>query len=189
LITGSIDGPRSTFEAHGSTDRQPRWSLGALAIVVVLMIGVAVAGRIRDETPSSASGPPAVAQVSSPSTVILPDEPTSSAPGPARLPASIACGAIGASRCRQLVRAGAELLPGQEEAFRAEVYPSLVCGDDVDCPRTFLESGSPAGSVILTLGDGASVWVNVVLTESPPQGGKAPGRFVARLVRWFPPDA
>jgi hypothetical protein len=96
---------------------------------------------------------------------------------------------MASSKCRQLVLAGAALLPGQEKALRAEVYPSLVCGDDVDCPRRFLESGIPAGSVVLTLGDGASIWVNVVLAASPAQGGKAPGRFVTRLARWFPPDA
>jgi hypothetical protein len=109
--------------------------------------------------------------------------------GTLRLPASIACRDMAPWRCREVVLAGVVLLSGPEEPLRAEVYPSLVCGDDLDCPRSFLASGSPAGSVVLTLADGASAWVNVVMTETPRRVGEAPRRFVGRLVRWFPPDA
>jgi hypothetical protein len=91
--------------------------------------------------------------------------------------------------CRQLILAGIVLLPDEGVVVRAEVYPSLVCGDDLDCPRSFLRDGSPAGSVVLTLADGATAWVNVVMTETPRRVGETPRRFAGRLIRWFSPDA
>ena len=107
----------------------------------------------------------------------------------ARLPTSIGCRDIASWRCRQLVLAGIVLLPADVSPVRAEVYPSLMCGDDLDCPRSFLRGGSPAGSVVLSFGDGGSAWVNVVMSETPRRVGETPMRFVGRLVRWFPPDA
>ena len=104
------------------------------------------------------------------------------------LPPSIACGRIDRWTCRQLVLAGAGAVAGTSPV-RANAYPSLVCGDDVDCPRSLLRDNTPAGSVVLTFGDGASAWVNVVVKETTSRFEDHTQRFIARVVRWFPPGA
>jgi hypothetical protein len=189
-VTDALDSSRSSFRAHGSTGRGPRRSLAALAIAAILTLGVAIVGRISSAGPPVPSvARPAVAE--GPSASRAAPGAASSTPGTvaAGLPRSIVCGDIVPWRCRQLVLAGLVLLPPEEAARQAEVYPTLICGDDLDCPRSFLDAGAPAGSVVLTLAEGRTAWVNVVMTETPRRVGEAPRRFVGRLVRVFPPSA
>jgi hypothetical protein len=154
------------------------------------MIAVAVAGRLSGDasSPAPLSSASPGASATSQWTGAMPDTAARS-PGTARLPASIVCGDIASWWCRRVVLAGIDLLSGEQEATSASVYGSLICGDDLDCPRSFLAGGSPAGSVVLTLADGASAWINVVATGGPRRIGEPPPRFFGRLVRWFPPDA
>jgi hypothetical protein len=178
------------FEAHGSTGHRPTLSVSALAIVALLVVGVAVAGRVANGA-TWISSEPRTATEASPKTIEATpaNSPAPTTPGSARLPAAIACGAMISWKCRQLVLAGTVLLSDEEGPLRADVFPSLACSDEVDCPRSFLDDATPAGSVVLTLANGATAWVNVVMTGTPRRVGEAPPRFVGRLIRWFPPDA
>ena len=173
--------------ARASIDRRPRRSLAFPAVLAATILATAILGRLATD-PASQSA----AASANPSAAVAQDRaenvPPAAAPD-ASLPASIACRDIASWRCRQLVLAGVVLLPDRERPVRADVYPSLVCGDDLDCPRTFLTGSSPAGSVVLTFADGGTAWVNVVMTETPRRVGETPRRFVGRLVRWFPPGA
>ena len=158
-----------------------------MAIVAAAVIAAAVLGRLSTDPSSKSaatSANPSATVAQDPADDVLP----AAAPD-ASLPASIACRDIASWRCRQLVLAGVVLLADTERPVRADVYPSLVCGDDLDCPRTFLSGSSPAGSVVLTFADGGTAWVNVVMTETPRRVGETPRRCVGRLVRWFPPGA
>jgi hypothetical protein len=164
-----------------------------VAILAFLTLAVAFAGRIAGGTASSTPGSPAALPATPSGPTRQPDaaaQPEAARPTDAAAPpASVACGSVASWWCRRVVQAAAGLLPGEEAATSARVYVTLVCGDDLDCPRSFLAAGSPAGSVVLTLADGASAWVNVVAIGGPRHIGEPPPRFLARLVRWFPPDA
>jgi hypothetical protein len=109
-------------------------------------------------------------------------------PRPPEAPRSVRCRGIDVRSCRQIVRASVDALASNVRAVRAVVYPSLVCGDDVDCPRSLLADNTPVGSVVLTLGDGTSAWVNVVATETTSFDDQT-RHFIVRIVRWFPPRA
>jgi hypothetical protein len=159
-----------------------------VAALALLTIAVAVAGRTGGDPASIPRGQTAG---SGPNSIPPPVQADASdrSTGAGAPPASIACGVIASWWCRHVVQASLELLPADETASSARVYATLVCGDDLDCPRSFLAGGSPAGSVVLTLADGASAWINVIAVGSPRRIGEPPPRFVGRVVRWFPPDA
>jgi hypothetical protein len=155
--------------------------------LALLTIALAVAGRAGEDPASIPRGQTAGSAGNSISPPVQAD--TSDRSTRAAAPASIACGVIASWWCRRVVQASLELLPADETASSARVYATLVCGDDLDCPRSCLCGGSPAGSVVLTLADGASAWINVIAIGGPRRIGEPPPRFVGRVVRWFPPDA
>jgi hypothetical protein len=158
-----------------------------VGVLAFLTIGVALAGRISGSQSLTLSN--SAMRSPAPAMVEAPADAATRPPHVAALPPTIACGKLAPWWCRRVVQAAVDLLPGEEVASNAKAYVTLVCGDDLDCPRSFLASGSPAGSVVLTLADGASAWVNVIVIGGPRHIGDPPPLFVGRIVRWFPPDA
>jgi hypothetical protein len=80
------------------------------------------------------------------------------------LPTAIDCHDVATSQCRRLVRASLRILPDELPVVgHAEVWASLVCNDNFDCPARYLRDSQPAGSVFVGFGDGSPVvTVNVV---------------------------
>ncbi len=95
---------------------------------------------------------------------------------PAR-PERVDCAELGEADCTAAL-AAAQALLGTTDAPIVSVAadPSLLCGDDLDCPRAFLAGSRPVGSLVLTFDDGVVAWVNVVADD---------GTYSARVVRWF----
>jgi hypothetical protein len=80
------------------------------------------------------------------------------------LPASLECHDVDARQCRRIVAAALAALPADlPEVRAAEAWRSLVCGDDFDCPPSYLADSVPAGSVIVRFADDSpSAALNVV---------------------------
>jgi hypothetical protein len=87
-----------------------------------------------------------------------------------------------------LARAGIAVLPPEIPTIAGvEVWGSILCGDDLDCPRERLVSSSPLGSVVVSFADGGpSAWVNVVRRSPRAVDGGGPGRPDAWIVAWRP---
>lgn len=141
--------------------------IGLLAAGLILLAAVAIAGR--DPSP----GPDA--------------SPVGASPQPAPV---IACGEVPGSRCAASIRAAtAAIGDGHPPIRRITAWPSLICGDDLDCPRSRLASTTSFGSVVFEFGDeGGTAWVNVLAHEPPPDdapGEEAGDRLEGYVVRWF----
>ena len=94
---------------------------------------------------------------------------------------------MSAYACSAAVLAAREALGGADVSIdTARVWPTLVCGDDLDCPRALLARADPVGSVTLSLADGrGEVWVNVVRVPAPSRLNETGERVVAQVIRWF----
>lgn len=58
---------------------------------------------------------------------------------------------MSAYACSAAVLAAREALGGADVSIdTARVWPTLVCGDDLDCPRALLDRADPVGSVTLS---------------------------------------
>jgi len=92
-----------------------------------------------------------------------------------------------AYQCSAAVLAAREALGGADVSIdSARAWPTLVCGDDLDCPRALLARSDPVGSVTLSLADGrGEVWVNVLRVPAPTRLNETGERLVAQVIRWF----
>jgi hypothetical protein len=64
-------------------------------------------------------------------------------------------------------------------------WPTLICGDDLDCPLPVLRRTTPLGSVVVTFEDRGIAWINVFRQQSSPQAIESHEIILARVVRWF----
>jgi hypothetical protein len=102
------------------------------------------------------------------------------------LPSIVDCGRMPAYECPAAVLAAREAL-GEVDASvdSARAWPTLLCGDDLDCPRALLARADPVGSVTFGLSDGRVVWVNVLREPAPTRLNETGDRLVAQVIRWF----
>ena len=109
--------------------------------------------------------------------------PALAVPGPPRV---VECGRMPAYACPAAVLAAREAL-GEVDASidTAKAWPTLICGDDLDCPRALLARADPVGSVTFALSDGRVVWVNVLREPAPTRLNETGSRLVAQVIRWF----
>jgi hypothetical protein len=119
--------------------------------------------------------------------IAQPEEAAPAASSVARArPDSVDCGAMRAFDCREAVDA-AQLaiadLPAAVKAARA--WPTLICGDNFDCPPPLLAASDPVGSVALTLSDRGVVWLNIFRVAQPNRLNETRQVVEARVVRWF----
>jgi hypothetical protein len=88
--------------------------------------------------------------------------------------------------CREAVDAAQLAIADVPAAIeRARAWPTLVCGDNFDCPPALLAASDPVGSVVLTLSDRGVVWVNVFRVAHPNRLDEFRQVLEARVVRWF----
>jgi hypothetical protein len=134
--------------------RSNRASLAAAATIVgLLSIAVAIGmledgggGSARARQAAQASGGPA------------------SSPADASLrPGSVRCHDLATGRCERVAAAALKAIgPVDAPVESIDVWSSLLCGDDLDCPPGRLAGLRPLGSAVLTLGGTAPAgWVNV----------------------------
>jgi hypothetical protein len=103
----------------------------------------------------------------------------SSAPAELR-PEIVRCHHLAAGPCRRIATVALEAIgPVADPVEWIDVWSSLLCADDLDCPRGRLAGLRPLGSAVVTLGGGGPTgWVNV--------GERLPGALVdgPGLVAW-----
>jgi len=149
-----------------------------LILPIAAAVAIAVVAAAASLLPRE---PPRALPVAQPAEVA----PSASSVGRA-LPASVDCGAMRAFDCREAVDAAQEAIadvPAAVEAARA--WPTLICGDNFDCPPPLLAASDPVGSVALTLSDRGVVWINVFRVAQPNRLNETRQVVEARVVRWF----
>ena len=108
-------------------------------------------------------------------------------PGPPRV---VDCGRMPAYECPAAVLAAREALGAVDASIDlARAWPTLLCGDDLDCPRSLLARADPVGSVTFALSDGRVVWVNILREPAPTRLNETGERLVAQVIRWFSAEA
>ena len=119
--------------------------------------------------------------------VAQPEEAVPAASSVARaLPASVDCGAMRAFDCREAVDAAQQAIADVPAAVKAaRAWPTLICGDNFDCPPALLAASDPVGSVALTLSDRGVVWINIFRVAQPNRLNETRQVVEARVVRWF----
>lgn len=99
---------------------------------------------------------------------------------------SVDCGQVPAVDCSAAVDAARDAVsdvPYRIVSMRT--WPTLICGDDLDCPLPVLRRTTPLGSVVVTFEDRGIAWINVFRQQSSPQAIESHEIILARVVRWF----
>jgi hypothetical protein len=145
-----------------------------IAAAVAIAVVAAAASLLTRESPRALP-------VAQPAVVA----PSASSVGRA-LPDSIDCGAMRAFDCREAVDAAQLAIADVPVAVKAaRAWPTLICGDNFDCPPPLLAASDPVGSVALTLSDRGVVWINVFRVAQPNRLNETRQVVEARVVRWF----
>jgi hypothetical protein len=160
----------------GSRRAIARWIVVG-ALVVGAGIGASIASR--DSTPFDRSSVTSSVPPTTSTAARSPDP----RPSPAALTvgANVDCGTVPAGDCVDAVDAAR--LAVSDVPFpivRVQAWPTLICGDDLDCPRPLLAMSKPVGSVVLTFDDRAVAWLNVYHIANDRTD-----RVLASVVRWF----
>jgi hypothetical protein len=101
-------------------------------------------------------------------------------------PVAADCGVMNAYDCSRAVDAARLAIVDVATAVdRARAWPTLICGDNFDCPPRLLAATDPLGSVALTLVDRGVVWVNVFRVSQPNRLDENREVLDALVVRWF----
>jgi hypothetical protein len=153
-----------TFEVPVSAVSRSRMPLGVVVVAGVaglIVLGAVVAGLV--DPSGSKLAPRAAAAIVAPTSTPAPDA-LVYAPQPRfepasfnrPLPTAIACHDVDLAQCHRIVRAALRVLPDDLPTVGgADVWGSLVCNDNFDCPATYLRDSDPAGSVVLGFVDGS----------------------------------
>jgi hypothetical protein len=151
-----------------------RASLAAAATVLGLLAIAVAMGVLEGGGGGSAPARQAVVQSHGPE----------SSPAAASLrPGSVRCHDLAVGPCQRVAAAALEAIgPVDAPVESIDVWSSLLCGDDLDCPPGRLAGLRPLGSAILTLGGTAPAgWVNV--GERLPAGRLGQTDVLAWVIR------
>jgi hypothetical protein len=160
-----------SFEVPVSAVSKSRTPLGVVVVAGVagfVVLAAAVAGLADPSRNKPAAAPAAIVgptATPAPQALVY-------APGPRfepasfnrPLPTAIECHDVDLAECHRIVRAALRVLPDDLPTVGgADVWGSLVCNDNFDCPATYLRDSEPAGSVVLGFVDGSpAAALNVV---------------------------
>jgi hypothetical protein len=111
---------------------------------------------------------------------------TGRAPGergnPSSRPVVIRCHDLDAGSCHRVAAAALDVMGPDAAVESIDVWQSLLCGDDLDCPPGRLAGLHPLGSAIVGLGDHERPgWINVGERLATPAAGEP--ALVAWLIR------
>ena len=158
--------------------------VASVIAVVVLALATSNSPRVASlATPS----PPAAAAIEVPAAAPGdgPSVGSDTAHGAPTLPPanSIDCHDLAAAACGDVVRASIATLPDDLPPISSiGVWSTLLCGDDLDCPRQRLERYQPLGSAVIAFGPARlEAWVDVI----EPAGPSGPMSDSAQLVAWI----
>jgi hypothetical protein len=130
----------------------------AVAIAVVLIVGAVTLDQAR---PEAAVGPAAAASATvAPTTTSPPSAGALARTGPAP---RLVCHDLARARCAAVAEAAlaASDDPALPWPSQVDVWASLLCGSDFDCPADRMTGHEAAGSAVVTAGT-VGLWVNVV---------------------------
>jgi len=76
---------------------------------------------------------------------------------------AVVCHGLEQRRCGDLAQAalGAIDDPAVARPIRVQVWGTIACGDDFDCPPRHLDGRHPAGSAVVTISPALEIWVNI----------------------------
>jgi hypothetical protein len=125
-----------------------------------------------------------------PDTAVVRDPGPSPAVPPELSPTAIVCDGLRDAECVAAVSAARRAIGDVHVTLEtARAWPTLLCRDDLDCPRPLLQASEPVGSVVLTFADIGVAWVNVFRLPEPNRLNENREVLAGRVVRWFPPDS
>jgi hypothetical protein len=96
------------------------------------------------------------------------------------------CGRVSRFDCVTVADAARDAL--RDVPFRIvsiQMWPTLICGDDLDCPRAMLERADPIGSAAVTFEDRGVAWIDVFRRFAPNRLDETRQLIEARVVRFF----
>jgi hypothetical protein len=104
--------------------------------------------------------------------------------------AAITCDGLRDAECLAAISAARRAIGDVHVAPEtARAWPTLLCRDDLDCPRPLLEASEPVGSVVLAFAHIGVAWVNVFRLPEPNRLNENREVLAGRVVRWFAPDS
>jgi hypothetical protein len=161
--------------APARISRRSSRAILAAAATIVGLLAIAVAIGVL-EGGGGSSAPARQAAVPS-------HGPASSPAGASLRPGSVRCHDLPTDPCQRVAAAALEAIgPVDAPVESIDVWGSLLCGDDLDCPPGRLARLRPLGSAVLTLGGTAPAgWVNV--GERLPAGRLGQTDVVAWVIR------
>ena len=164
--------------------RRSRRILATTAVVAVALVVVIGAITLDSARPGTAVAstiapiPPTAPAVTA--TAPLPSATQLARTGPAP---RVVCHEVAGERCAAVARAAltASIDPALPWPSQVDVWASLLCGSDFDCPPARLTGHQPAGSAVVTAGS-VVLWVNVM----EPAAGSDPAALEAWVIRSGP---
>jgi len=102
---------------------------------------------------------------------------------PSARPATVRCHDLAAGPCERVAAAALDVIGPDATVESIDVWHSLLCGDDLDCPPGRLAGLRPLGSAVVGFGDAEPAgWINV---GERPAGRGAGGGGEPALVAWL----
>ena len=150
----------------------------AVAVALVVVIGAGTLDSARPGTAVASPIPPTAPAVAA--TAPPPSATQLARTGPAP---RVVCHEVAGERCAAVARAAltASIDPALPWPSQVDVWASLLCGSDFDCPPARLTGHQPAGSAVVTAGT-VVLWVNVM----EPVAGSDPAALEAWVIRSGP---
>jgi hypothetical protein len=188
-----------SYEVQTAPIRSHRRAVAIAVVAGLVIVAAAVAGTLvrgpaprdaaaRDAAARDAAARDAAAHSAAP--VRDPERPSgvSTAISPAPIsPDAITCEGLPNAECLTAVEAAERAIGDVGVAVQtAQAWPTLLCRDDLDCPRPLLRASEPVGSVVLTFADIGAVWVNVFRIPEPNRLNENREVLAGRVVRWLP---
>ena len=152
-----------------------------VAVALVVVIGTVTLENTRPGTAvASAIAPTAPTVTTTPTAAPLPSATALARTGPAP---RVVCHDVAGERCAAVARAALAVSddPALPWPSRVDVWASLLCGSDFDCPSARMTGHQATGSAVVTAGT-LGLWVNVI----GPAAGSDPAPLEAWVIRSGP---
>jgi hypothetical protein len=174
MSDGRPDPPGYELAPSPVARRSSRSAVVAVALAGLVLGGAVVAAVVGDVTGPGPIGVSVARGPAVPPTSAVATAPEAT-PGPvtAVLPLWVTCHDLAAQRCQRLAQAVVSGIddPTLSAPSSVEVWGSIACGSDFDCPPFRLDGRHPAGSVVVAFSGAVTLWVNVTELDRVGAGG------------------